>query len=871
MPHGLRSRGNFARTGVVLALALSLLFSQPGSAPLDRDVLLPSNPYPDMQTMVPGSPPPPVYPVPTDGASGQMPMLDLLWHRSVGPDPVLNWEIYFGTTTPPPLVATIPLGPQYYPTYHVEGLELNTTYYWQVVALGENETSTAGALWSFSTGMGGEPPDPPAFPEPKNGATGVGLPHYLGWSTHDPEGESMDYDIYLGTDPDPPLYASHQYWCCGSTGAFNQPVPLQSLTTYYWRVVARDPGGNETSSPVWYYTTGANHEPLVPDTPIPPDNAPDFSSSTLDLKWQGGDPDHHSLLYDVYFGTDPSPPLVATNVASVPYAFAWHTSITSYAAGPFTNGMTYYWKIVAHDPEGAVTEGPVWTFTADENQAPIFDAAITPAEAAVTPVIQGFSWSATDPNLDPMTYDLYLGTTNPPPLFRYDLAAQSYTPLVADSPLLTGSTYYWYVVSDDGLLQTTSPTHTFTTVPPGDVTRDGMLTVADANCIMNLVVFKNDCAQAEGRARADVNCDGFITPADARCLHKNVLDASCTLCPGGTTPAPRPPLPPLAIAQGPSSPVVEVLDAWIEWDTLKVSLGVSGVPSLKSLGIGVEVSPHALNSYNDWQIVVRRKGATQDFQPFFDSIRSYTTWDDRLIAGYTLGEVDCTSETELLELNIYLPARTFDYVKFSNFVDDLAGAPDVTVLGDNVPVLFSVFTATPRAGGIGVSWELQSDEAMESYTLYRREGNKSLARVIASGIVTGMIGSFFDREVTPGTTYHYELAIHTTDGDTFRSPIADARLAPMKLALYQNRPNPFNPQTTISYDLPPGSTRVRLCILDVAGRLVRTLVDENQPGGSHSAVWDGNGDRNQRVSSGVYFYVLDAGGKRLTKKLVLLK
>jgi flagellar hook assembly protein FlgD len=64
---------------------------------------------------------------------------------------------------------------------------------------------------------------------------------------------------------------------------------------------------------------------------------------------------------------------------------------------------------------------------------------------------------------------------------------------------------------------------------------------------------------------------------------------------------------------------------------------------------------------------------------------------------------------------------------------------------------------------------------------------------------------------------------------------------------------------------------VRLWILDVAGRIVRTLVDETQGAGPHEAIWDGKDDRGGPVSSGVYFYVLDADGDRRTRKLVLLK
>ena len=103
--------------------------------------------------------------------------------------------------------------------------------------------------------------------------------------------------------------------------------------------------------------------------------------------------------------------------------------------------------------------------------------------------------------------------------------------------------------------------------------------------------------------------------------------------------------------------------------------------------------------------------------------------------------------------------------------------------------------------------------------------------------------------------------------------MVDASPVPTILALRQNFPNPFNPQTTIAYDLPATSSdeRVRLRIVDVSGRVVRTLVDEDQPAGTYRTRWEGKNDRGEAVSSGVYFYVLDARGSRHTRKLVLLK
>jgi flagellar hook assembly protein FlgD len=93
------------------------------------------------------------------------------------------------------------------------------------------------------------------------------------------------------------------------------------------------------------------------------------------------------------------------------------------------------------------------------------------------------------------------------------------------------------------------------------------------------------------------------------------------------------------------------------------------------------------------------------------------------------------------------------------------------------------------------------------------------------------------------------------------------------LALHPNRPNPFNPQTTISYSLPASASdaEVRVSIVDASGRLVRTLVNERQSEGVHEVRWEGKGANDEAIASGVYFCVLDVGGERRIRKLVLLK
>ncbi|HER43764.1 MAG TPA: T9SS type A sorting domain-containing protein, partial [Candidatus Eisenbacteria bacterium] len=90
------------------------------------------------------------------------------------------------------------------------------------------------------------------------------------------------------------------------------------------------------------------------------------------------------------------------------------------------------------------------------------------------------------------------------------------------------------------------------------------------------------------------------------------------------------------------------------------------------------------------------------------------------------------------------------------------------------------------------------------------------------------------------------------------------------IRLGQNFPNPFNPSTTIAFDLPRRS-RVNLSIYDVQGRPVRTVSDGILPEGRREVVWDGRDEQGNVVSSGVYFYRLTSGDHSLTRKMVLLK
>jgi hypothetical protein len=89
--------------------------------------------------------------------------------------------------------------------------------------------------------------------------------------------------------------------------------------------------------------------------------------------------------------------------------------------------------------------------------------------------------------------------------------------------------------------------------------------------------------------------------------------------------------------------------------------------------------------------------------------------------------------------------------------------------------------------------------------------------------------------------------------------------------LQQNVPNPFNPSTTIAYEVPEGGAQVSLQIFDVSGRLVRTLVDGHETSGSKSVTWDGRDEDGRPVSSGIYFSRMTAPEFSESAKMILMK
>jgi hypothetical protein len=112
-----------------------------------------------------------------------------------------------------------------------------------------------------------------------------------------------------------------------------------------------------------------------------------------------------------------------------------------------------------------------------------------------------------------------------------------------------------------------------------------------------------------------------------------------------------------------------------------------------------------------------------------------------------------------------------------------------------------------------------------------------------------------------------------TDGGVWRRPLSELITAveesqnnlPGSFVLKQNYPNPFNPTTTINYSIPKSSF-VTIKVYDILGREVSTLVNEEKQVGNYKIKFNAS-----KLTSGIYFYRMQAGSFVETKKLILLK
>jgi hypothetical protein len=387
----------------------------------------------------------PSDPKPENGSINVSVTANLSWTGDNSSGGAVKYDVYFGTTSPPLKIDSNQSGISYDPGT----MNYQTTYYWKIIAWDGYGESSAGPIWNFTTiEESNNPPFIPSYPSPPDELIDVNITVDLSWTGEDPDGDTVNYDVFFGTSSPPPKIISNQ-----SATAYD-PGTLGYSTTYNWKIIPWDSHGASTEGLTWQFTTidEPNNPPYIPNEPSPGNNATAVDIHD-NLSWTGGDPDAGDTVgYDVYFGLTSAPLKVASNQTG-----------SSYQPALLNGNTTYYWMIVAWDNHDDSTAGPLWNFTTDvqQNQPPNDPGSPSPSNGATgVSVNADLSWTGGDPDGDAVTYDVYFGSSSPPPILVGNQLGLSYDP----GTLGFNTIYYWRIISwDNHSLNTTSQIWLFTT------------------------------------------------------------------------------------------------------------------------------------------------------------------------------------------------------------------------------------------------------------------------------------------------------------------------------------------------------------------------------------------------------------------------
>ncbi|MFH2052546.1 MAG: FlgD immunoglobulin-like domain containing protein [bacterium] len=201
--------------------------------------------------------------------------------------------------------------------------------------------------------------------------------------------------------------------------------------------------------------------------------------------------------------------------------------------------------------------------------------------------------------------------------------------------------------------------------------------------------------------------------------------------------------------------------------------------------------------------------------------------------------------------------------------------PDSGCSVDNLaPAMPGNISAWYQAAGVVLEWDDAEEPDFQYHRIYRGNsvdfvpGPENLVHQTAVSAwtdPTAIPWGFFYKTTTCDFSGNESAA--GAPGSV--SGVDDAEL-PLRTELYPAAPNPFNPTTTLSFAVPSAGP-VRLRIYDVAGRLIRTLVDDVRPAGRYQEVWDGRSAEGRPVASGIYLYRLQAGGISMCRRMVILR
>jgi len=199
----------------------------------------------------------------------------------------------------------------------------------------------------------------------------------------------------------------------------------------------------------------------------------------------------------------------------------------------------------------------------------------------------------------------------------------------------------------------------------------------------------------------------------------------------------------------------------------------------------------------------------------------------------------------------------------------------------SLPVqMANIHASARRERGVVVHWQTESETDCAGFHVLRSETENSKYSRITTALIHGHGNSsskqtyeFEDRNVQTGKLYWYKIEEVSTNGvSSFFGPVSVEAVNPVpaEYMLSKNYPNPFNPRTTVAYQL-PNAEYVVIRVCDMVGKEVKRLVDTRQNEGYYKADWNGTYRNGASAASGNYFIWLEAGSFSKVQKVILMR
>lgn len=204
-----------------------------------------------------------------------------------------------------------------------------------------------------------------------------------------------------------------------------------------------------------------------------------------------------------------------------------------------------------------------------------------------------------------------------------------------------------------------------------------------------------------------------------------------------------------------------------------------------------------------------------------------------------------------------------------------------------LPVELSSFTSTFTAENyVTLHWTTQSETNVQGFYIYRSNTTSLANAVIVSPLIeatnsssTSMY-SFTDSDLFEDGSYYYWLQSVDFDGSSaFHGPLnvlvsfgdgGGTPEIPVKTALHNVYPNPFNPTAYVNYSLSKAAN-VRITVFNVRGQVVRTLLNDSRAAGNYRLEWNGKDDRGNSLGTGIYYVRMDTGKESFVRKALMIK